>query len=119
MVKVLMPVTLAALAGLIYAWVLTYRESRAAEAPGWRQTVAWLSVGAVTLQVLLFAGMYFFFSNGQRAINSIAEIEVLLVLIAVPCAVMRKGFARWWLIFSSVYFLAFAWFIYIVSGIVF
>lgn len=116
MVIVLLPVTLAAILGLAYAWVLTYREVRAAMAQSWRQTVAWLSVGAVTLQVLLFVAMIFFLSN-ERTIDWLAGGELVLFLIALPCAVLRKGFARWCLAFSSIYFLTFAGFIYIVSGI--
>lgn len=119
MVFVLLPVTLAAIVGLAYTWILTYREVRAARAVEWPQKIALLSVTAVSVQVVLFFGMLFNLSNDQRMIGWIMGIEVLLFLVAVPCAVIRKGFARWWLAFSSIYFLAFAGFVYLVSGIQF
>ncbi|MGB8097440.1 MAG: hypothetical protein WCF17_09815 [Terracidiphilus sp.] len=117
MVFALLPVILAAIVGLAYAWVVTFQEMRAAEAPGWRQTTALLSVGAVTMQVLLCGAMLLFLANNGRAIDWIMGVEVLVFFIALPCAILRKGFTRWGLIFSSIYFLAFAGFVFFVSGI--
>ncbi len=119
MVILFFPVTLAAIVGLGYVWVVTYREMRSANAAGWRQTAAWLSVGAVTAQVLLCAAMFFFLSHNERAIDGIAGVEVVLFVAATACAIPRKGFARWWLILCSLYFLTFAGFVYVVSGIQF
>jgi hypothetical protein len=118
---VLLPLTLAVVVGLAWTWVLTYRELRATEGIRRPQTIALLSELAVTLQALLFFAMAFFLIGPiqRRATASIAALEVLLFLIAVPCAILRKGPTRWFLAVSSVYFLALAGFAYLVSGIQF
>ncbi|MGA7343060.1 MAG: hypothetical protein WBE72_00245 [Terracidiphilus sp.] len=118
---VLLPITIVAIVGLAYAWVLTYQEVRAAKVLEWPQTIALLSVLAVTMQVVLHFGMTFFFfgTTDRRTIGWIAGFEVLFFLIALPCALKRKGPVRWLLALSSIYFLAFAGFGYMVSGIQF
>ena len=121
MVIVFLPLTLVVIAGLAWTWVLTYREVRAASALEWHQTIALFSELAVTMQVLLFFAMFFFLVSpvGHRTIAWITGLEVLFFLIALPCALIRKGPTRWWLAVSSIYFLAFAGFGYLVSGIQF
>jgi hypothetical protein len=106
----LLPVTIAAIVGLAYTWVLTYEEVRAVKVLEWPQRIALLSVIAVTVQVLLFVVMCSFFigSIDHRAIGWTAGLEALSFLVALPCAVKRRGAARWWLAFSSIYFLAMA-----------
>jgi hypothetical protein len=118
MVIFLLPVTLIAVLGLAYAWVLTAREMRAPDTSPTRKSLAWASVIAVTAQVLLYGAMLFFLTN-HPAIDRIAAAEVALFLIALPCAILRKGFARWWLILTSLYFVVFAGFVWMVSGIQF
>lgn len=117
----LLPITIVAIGGLAYSWVLTYEEMRAVKVLARPQTIALLSVLAVTMQVLLFVVM-FSFSIGtieRRAIHWTAGLEVPFFVVALPCALMRKDPARWWLALSSIYFLALAGFGYLVSGIQF
>ena len=47
MLITLLPLTIAAIAGLIYTWVLTCEQVRAVKALAWPQTIALLSVGSV------------------------------------------------------------------------
>jgi hypothetical protein len=119
MLLVFFLVTLVAVLGLGYAWVLTVREMRAPDTSPTRKTLAWVSVIAVTAQALLIGAIYLLFSTNHPAIGRIAVVEVVLFLVAVPSAILRKGFARWWLILCSLYFLVFAGFVWVVSGIQF
>ena len=121
MVFALLPITIVAIVGLAYTWVLTYQEVRAVKVLAWPQKIALLSVLAVTMQVLLVFVMFFFFigPTDHRTIGWIAGLDVLFFLVALPCALMRRGPARWLLAFSSIYFSAFAGFGYMVSGIQF
>jgi hypothetical protein len=121
MFLVFLPVTLFAVAGLGYTWLLTYREVRAAEVLARPQIIALLSESAVTAQALLFIVMLFCFIGpaNQRAIEWIARLESLCFIVAVPCALIRKGPTRWWLSVSSLYFLALSGFGYLASSIQF
>jgi hypothetical protein len=121
MVIVFLPLTIGVIVGLAWTWFLTFREVRAAGVLEWPQTIAILSELAVTMQVLLFFAMFFFFTSpvDQRTIAWITGLEVLFFLIALPCALKRKGPTRWYLVVSSIYFLTFAGFGYLVSGIQF
>jgi hypothetical protein len=121
MVIMLLPITIVAIVGLAYTWVLTYQEVRAVTVLEWPQKIALLSVLAVTMQVVLYFAMFFFLIGtiDQRAIGWITGLEVLFFLVSLPCALKRKGPARWWLVFVSIYFLGFAGFIDLVSGIQF
>jgi len=121
MLITLLPVTIAAIAGLIYTWVLTCEQVRAVKALAWPQTIALLSVLAVTMQALLFFAMISFAMGAinRPMIDWTAKLEVLFFLVALPCALIRKGPARWILALAAIYFLAVAGFVYLVSGIQF
>jgi hypothetical protein len=74
----------------------------------------------VTVQAALFSLMtpFAFGPIGNRAVDWIAMAELLLFIMAVPSAVLRPGLvSRIWLIASSLFFLAYAGFIYAVTGI--
>jgi hypothetical protein len=116
MVVVMLPIIGVAIAGIAYTWVLTYREVREAQVLEWPQTIAFLSVLAVTMQAPLpFVMALFFIDPPNPKIRWIAGFEVLFFLVSLPCALKRKGPARWWLALSSIFFLVFTGFIYIVS----
>lgn len=113
----LLLVTLIALLGLAYAWVLTVREVRAPDTAPKRRKLAWLSVLVVTGQVALFGIMSLFLLHNRLAADCVAVGEVALFLFALPCAIARQGLVRWWLILTSVYFMAFTGFVWVLTGI--
>ncbi len=118
MVLVMLPIIGAAIVGIAYTWVLTYQEVREAKVLEWPQTIALLSVLAATMQVPLpFVMALFFIDPPNPKIGWIAGLEVLFFLVSLPCALKRKGPARWWLALSSIFFLAFTGLIYLVSQI--
>lgn len=121
MVIVFLPLTLAVVVGLVWTWVLTFREMRAVATREWRQTVAVISELAVSVQLVLLFVEFFLLIHpiDQRFIAWITWSEALLFFIAVPCALIRKGPTRWFLAVSAFYFLAFTGFVYAVSGIQF
>jgi hypothetical protein len=123
MLFVTVPLTILAIASLLYAWVLTHRELRAVDCKGRTETIALLSVFTVTMEILLVVVMFSFsFGIGiiaGDAIGWVTGVEVLFFLLALPCAIMRKGLARWCLVFSSIYFMAIGGMMYVASGIQF
>jgi|SRR5580658_3489585 uncharacterized Tic20 family protein len=116
-----LPITFMAIVGLVYAWALTDKEMRAVKVCGRTETIALLSVFAVTMQVLLLVVMFSFgIGTIERgAIELVSGFELLFFLLALPCALMRKGPVRWWLALASIYFMALGGFVYLVSGIEF
>jgi hypothetical protein len=121
MLLVTIPITVIAVGSLIYAWFLTSAEVRAVKVYGRSQTIALLSVFAVTMEILLIVVML---SLGIGIIQGdtigwITGAELLFFLVALPCALMRKGLVRWCLAFASIYFMAIGGFLYAVSGIQF
>jgi len=117
MVFVMLPVIGVVIVGIAYTWVLTYQEVREAEVLEWPQTIALVSVLAATMQAPLPFVMALFFidPHNQRALERIAGLEVLFFLVALPCALKRKGLAQWGLTLSSIFFLALTGLIYLVS----
>jgi hypothetical protein len=114
------PIVVVATVGIAYIWVLTNQEVREAKVLKWPQTIALLSVLAATMQVPLpFVMAFFSIGPSNPKLEWIAGLEVLLFLVALPCALKRKGLVRWWLALSSIFFLALTGFIYLVSGIQF
>ena len=118
---------------IAYTWALTYQEMREAKVLGWRQTIALLSVLAVTMQALPPFAMVWEHTRFERThfradslssidapdplIGWIAGLEVLFFFVSLPYALTRKGLARWLLTASSIVFLAFTGFFYLISQI--
>lgn len=112
------PIVCAAIVGIAYTWVLTYREVREAKVLKRRQKIALLSVVAATMQAPLPFVMAFislFIDRHNPKMGWIAGLEVVFFLISLPCALTRKGLARWCLALSSIVLLVFTGFVYAVS----
>jgi hypothetical protein len=124
-ILLLHPLVGLAIVSIAYTWVLTYKEVREAKLLEWPQTIALLSVVATTMQVPLPFVMAFIephdpklgWMGAPRKEAFLLLPEVLFFLVAMPCALIRKGAARWCLAFSSIVFLVFTGFIYLISGI--
>ena len=112
------PIVGLAIVGIAYAWVVTYRELRKANVLEWPQKIALLSVVAATMQVpipFVLAFIVLFNDRHSPTMGWIAGLEVLFFLVSLPCALTRKGLARWCLAFSSIVLLVFTGFVYALS----
>jgi len=117
MVFQLLPIALAAVAGLAYAWFVTVRELRMAKAIGWRQTTALVSLLAATaLAPMPYVTVYFIDPHDQKGLAWSMKFAVLFFLLSLPGAWLRKGLLRWGLILGSIFFLGFTSLIYAISG---
>jgi hypothetical protein len=111
-----------AIVGIAYTWVLTYQALREAKVLGRPQKIALLSVLAATMQAPLPFVMAFRITVPDRhdaRRGWIAGLEVLFFLVALSCALTRRGPARWLIALSSIVFLVFTGFMYLVTGIQF
>jgi hypothetical protein len=127
------PLVALAIVCIAYTWVLTYLQVREAKGPAWHQTITLASVLSPTIQALLPFVMLWEHTRFERAhfrpnslssvdapdpvIGWIAGLEVLFFLVSLPCALTRKGVARWLLASSSIFFLALTGFFYLVMQI--
>jgi uncharacterized membrane protein len=118
MVFALLPLVFAAVVGLAYAWFVTVLDVRAAGTLDWPRTIAVASLLASTALVPLPLVMVLFFidPHDQKGIAWSMAIAVLLFVLSLPGAFVRKGPLRWGLVLSSIFFLGFVGFVYLVSG---
>jgi hypothetical protein len=117
MVFVLLPIVFIAVAGLAYVWLLTFREVRAAKAFGRPQTIRLVGLLASTaLAPLPYLMVFFVDPHNQKYLAWSMKFAVLLFLLSLPGAFLRKGLIRWGLVLSSIFFLGFTAFIYLISG---
>jgi hypothetical protein len=111
------PITIVAIVGFVYTWALTLQEIRASKEWEWPHTIALVGAAAATLQVPLpfLMALFFVDPHDQKDLALSAGLEVLLFMVALPCAFRRKGLLRWFLALSSVFFLALTGFVYAIS----
>jgi len=118
MIFLLLPVVGFAFVGFAYAWFVTYREMRTAKSLDRTQTAAFIGLLAATMQIPLPFVMALFFvdPHNQKGLAWLTGLEVVFFLVSLPGAFARKGPIRWWLVGSSIFFLALTAMIYFVSG---
>ncbi len=117
MVFVMFPIVALAVVGLAYAWVVTYKEVREAKHLAGPHVISLLGVLAVTLQAPLPVAMLYFVDPPDPDMGWFAVLEVLLFLVAVPCALKRSDPLRWLLVLASLVLLAFSGMIFAASRI--
>src|SRR5437762_399090 len=91
----------AAFVGLLVAWGKAYAEARNPELGVWRRKTAIVGTVAATLQAALFIAIWTPLGRNSAWVKWFTWGEVLFFLVAVPCAITRKGWFRGWLLFSS------------------
>ena len=121
MLIVTLPLSATAILAIVFAWILTWREVRAAQAFAWPQGIALAGVLALTiLAPLPFAmAVRFIDPHNERGLEWSMRLAVLLFVLALPGAFMHKGLLRWALVLCAIFFLGLTGFIYFVSGIQF
>jgi hypothetical protein len=92
----------AALAVVPYAWIVGRRELRMLELPAWRRRWATVALIAATVQAGIFIALFTPLCENYDVSMACARVELILSLIAIPCALVAKGVSRWWVALSSV-----------------
>ena len=94
----------AALIGLFLAWAEWHKQLRLVEIQSWRKKTLSIGLFAVTLQALLFASMWTPLSRFHVLLQRFLNTDLLLLVLAIPCAFAWKGRIRWWLLTASIGF---------------
>ena len=120
MIFLALPIAVACLAGIVWAWRVTLADLRDAEMAGWRRAVSLASVLAATLEMPLPFVLVALSGNGHSP--WVVRIEVLaaaLAIVALATSLMRRGATRWLLALSAIFFFLFTSFVYLVTGLTF
>ena len=98
---------MAAIVGIFYVWSLPYNRVNNAGIQIGRPKTALVANLAVTFQPVMAILILTPLGRYKYSIASLTLCEVLLFLVALPCILMRRDRSRWWLLFSSIVFVAF------------
>ena len=123
---VVFPFFCLAIAGVVYTWIVILQELRQGLPVGWRRTTGLAGVLAATVQLGLFVAAFEIVGKATSAdgrvhtdVWTLLRWEAVLAVIAIGCALTRKGPTRWWLLYASVALAGSTGFVWVVSGIVF
>ena len=108
---VLIAMTVASFLGLFLGWTSKRETVRAASLPPWRKVVANIGLFAVTAEALLFISLWTPLTKYCLFMYQSVNMEVVLLLIAVPCIFWGRLQRRWWLIASAAFLPVVSWFL--------
>jgi hypothetical protein len=96
--------------GLFLGWASRGEIVGAVSPTSWRKLVAHIGLFAVTAQALLFIALWTPLVRYRLLLLHSVNLELALLLIAVPCIFWGRLRRRWWLIASAAFLPLVSWF---------
>jgi hypothetical protein len=78
--------------------------------PSWRKVLACIGLFAVTTQATLFIALWTPLVRYRLLLWQSVNLEMVLLIVAVPCIVFGRLQRRWWLIASAAFLPIVSWF---------
>ena len=107
---VLLTMVVASFLGLFLGWASRGEIVGAVSLTSWRKLVAHIGLFAVTAQALLFIALWTPLVRYRVLLSQSVNLELALLLIAVPCIFWGRVRRRWWLIASAAFLPVVSWF---------
>jgi hypothetical protein len=104
---ILLAMAVASFLGLLLGWTSRRKIESVAS---WRKITAYIGLSAVTLQALLFIALWTPLVRYRLLLLQSVNLEIVLLLIAVPCIFLGQLQRRWWLIASAAFLPFVSWF---------
>jgi hypothetical protein len=108
---VLLTMMVASFLGLFLGWASIRGILRTASLPSWRKVLAWIGLFAVTTQAVLFITLWTPLVRYRLLLCQSANLELALLLVAVPCIFLGRLQKRWWLIAAAAFLPVVSWFL--------
>jgi len=107
---VLLLMLIVSFVGLFLGWTSKPMTGTHFPPHAWRRSVARVGVTSVSAQAFLFVLLWTPLVRYQLFLRESVHVQVLLLLIAVPCVLWGRMQARWWLIASAAFLPVASWF---------
>jgi hypothetical protein len=104
---VLLAMTIASFLGLFLGWA---SRRQIVSLASWRKVTAYIGLSAVTSEALLFIALWTPLARYRLLLLQSVNLELALLLIAVPCIFLGRLQRRWWLIASAAFLPVVSWF---------
>jgi hypothetical protein len=104
---ILLAMMVASFLGLFLGWA---SRGRVVLLPSWRRVLAHIGLLAVTVQALLFIALWTPLVRYRIFLFQSVNVELALLLVAVPCIFWGRLQRRWWLIASAAFLAVVSWF---------
>lgn len=107
---VLLAMIVASFLSLFLGWGSRWETLGSSSLPLWRKVIAHIGLFAVTTQALLFIALWTPLVRYRHFLLQSVNLELGLLLIAVPCIFLGRLRWRWWLIASAAFLPVVSWF---------
>jgi hypothetical protein len=107
---VLLVMVVASFLGLFLGWASRWGILGSSSLPLWRKVVAHIGLFAVTTQAVLFIALWTPLVRYRLLLLQSVNLELALLLIAVPCIFLGRLQGRWWLMASAAFLPVVSWF---------
>jgi hypothetical protein len=107
---VLLAMIVASILGLFLGWASRSEGAGAVPFSSSRKAVARIGLFAITAQALLFIALWTPLVRYRFLLSQSVNLELALLLIAIPCIFWGRLRRRWWLIASAAFLPVMSWF---------
>ena len=104
---ILLAMIVAAFMGLFLGWG---SGQQIAPAAPWRRVTAYVGLSAVTLEAFLFIALWTPLVRYRFFLLQSVNLELALLVIALPCVFLGRLRQRWWLTASAIILPVVSWF---------
>jgi hypothetical protein len=107
---VLLAMIVASFLGLFLGWTSRWGILGTSSLLLWRKVVAQIGLFAITTQAIIFIALWTPLVRYRLLLLQSVNLELALLLIAVPCIILGRLQRRWWLIASAAFLPVVSWF---------
>jgi hypothetical protein len=108
---ILLAIMVASFLGLFLGWASIRRILGTSELPLWRKVLACIGLSAVTTQFILFNTLWTPLVRYRVLLWQAANLELALLIVAVPCVFLGRLQERWLLIAAAAFLPVLSWFL--------
>jgi hypothetical protein len=107
---VLLAMIVASFLGIFLGWASRWGVLGTSSLPSWRKVLAYIGLFAVTTQAILFVTLWTPLARYRLLLLQSVNLELALLIVAVPCIFLGRLQRRWWLIASAAFLPVVSWF---------
>jgi hypothetical protein len=108
---ILLAMMVASFLGIFLGWASIQGILRTSSLPWWRKVLACIGLFAVTTQAILFITLWTPLVQYRLLLWQSANLELALLIVAVPCIFLGRLERRWWLIAAAAFLPVVSWFL--------